>query len=161
MTIFEIDEALQDLIDPETGELRDYEAFEALSLERDAKIENTACWVIDLNAEAAAIRAEEAILAERRKKLENRAEQLKEFLARATAEQPFKSARVSVTWRKSKSLQVADEAALIDELQFREMDEFLTYKTPAQNKTAITRALKEGTEFPGCVLVEKNNMTVK
>lgn len=77
MTIYEIDARMAGLIDPETGELLDYEAFASLQMEREAKIENMALWYKDLTAEAKAIREEEKALAERRKSAENKAERLK------------------------------------------------------------------------------------
>lgn len=48
MTIYEIDARMAGLIDPETGELLDYEAFASLQMEREAKIENMALWYKDL-----------------------------------------------------------------------------------------------------------------
>ena len=42
MTIYEIDNRIAELVDPETGELLDYEAFAELQMEREAKIENMA-----------------------------------------------------------------------------------------------------------------------
>ena len=62
MTIYEIDNRIAELVDPETGELLDYEAFAELAMEREAKIENMALWYKDLTAEAKAIREEERAL---------------------------------------------------------------------------------------------------
>ena len=62
MTIYEIDSRIAELLDPDTGELLDYEAFAALQMEREAKIENMALWYKDLSAEAKAIRDEEKAL---------------------------------------------------------------------------------------------------
>lgn len=81
MNIFDIDIAMYSLIDDETGEIKDYEAFEALQMERNAKIENTALWIKTLVAEGKAIREEEKALAERRRRAESRIESLKNYLA--------------------------------------------------------------------------------
>lgn len=40
MTLYEINEAMLALVDPETGELMDYEAFSALNMAREEKLEN-------------------------------------------------------------------------------------------------------------------------
>ena len=88
MTIYEIDARMAGLIDPETGELLDYEAFASLQMEREAKIENMALWYKDLTAEAKAIREEEKALAERRKSAENKAERLKGYLDEGGGELP-------------------------------------------------------------------------
>ena len=44
MTIFEIDEAILECVDLETGEIIDAERLDALQMERDKKIENVALW---------------------------------------------------------------------------------------------------------------------
>ena len=81
MTLYEIDRAIMDAItaglDPETGELTNYDELEELQLARDEKIENIACYIKNIAADAKAIRDEEQALAKRRKTLENRAEGLK------------------------------------------------------------------------------------
>ena len=79
MTLYEIESAIVDCFDPETGELLDAAAFEDLQLERSTKIENIACWIKDLNSDVDAIRAEEKVLADRRRSLENKAENLKTY----------------------------------------------------------------------------------
>ena len=58
MNIYQIDQEILNLVDPETGEIMDWEAFDALQMAREAKIENVACWYKNLVAEAAAIRQE-------------------------------------------------------------------------------------------------------
>ena len=75
-SIFEIDRQLEELIDPETGELLDYDAFLELQMERDSKIDNTACWVKELTAQANAIDAEIKSLTERKKSAQAKAQRL-------------------------------------------------------------------------------------
>ena len=58
MTIYDIDSAIAALVDPETGELGDYEAFQRLQLAREAKIENLALLYKETRATAEAIKAE-------------------------------------------------------------------------------------------------------
>jgi len=113
MTLYEIDQAIQGLVDPETGELMDYEAFAALQMDRDAKIENMALWYKDLMADAKAIKEEADTLNERRKALENKAERLKSYLSLALDGEKFQTARCSVTFRKTSSIQVSNPEALI------------------------------------------------
>ena len=93
MTLYDIDAqiaALEDaaeddmLIDEETGELISVaQALDALRMERDEKIENVACWVKNLCAEADAIRDEEDRLVKRRKAAETKAANLKAWLLAA------------------------------------------------------------------------------
>ena len=58
MKLYEIDNAILDCIDLETGEVIDTERLDAPNMERDAKIENVACWIKDLRAENEAIKSE-------------------------------------------------------------------------------------------------------
>lgn len=163
MTIYEIDNRIAELVDPETGELLDYDAFASLQMERDTKIENMALWYKDLTAEAKAIREEEKALAERRKSAENKAERLKAYLDEALAGQSYKSARVSVSYRKSMALDIADEdvATVIKELETCGLDSCLMYQAPKISKTELTKALKAGAVVPGAELVERVNIQIR
>lgn len=163
MTIYEIDSRIAALVDPDTGELMDYEAFAELQMERDAKIENMALWYKDLTAEAKAIREEEKALTERRKSAENKAERLKAYLDEALAGQSYKSPRVSVSYRKSTALDIADEdvATVIEELETCGLDSCLMYQAPKISKTELTKALKAGAVVSGAELVERVNIQIK
>ena len=77
MTIYEIDQAIMECVDLETGEIIDTEKLDKLQMERDAKLENVACWIKDLKAEAEALKNEKQALAERQKVAENKMESLK------------------------------------------------------------------------------------
>lgn len=161
MTIYEIDARMAGLIDPETGELLDYEAFASLQMEREAKIENMALWYKDLTAEAKAIREEEKALAERRKSAENKAERLKGYLDEALAGESYKSAKVAVSYRRSKAVELADESAVIGELENGGYNDCIYYTAPRVNKVALARLLKDGGAVPGAELVERNNIQVR
>ena len=161
MTIYEIDERMAELVDPETGELLDYEAFAALQMEREAKIENMALWYKDLTAEAKAIREEEKSLAERRKSAESKAERLKGYLDTALAGESYKSAKVAVTYRKSTAVDIADEGTVVMGLEARGLNDCLIYSAPKISKAALAKALNAGTVVPGAELVERNNIQVR
>lgn len=161
MTIYEIDARIAELIDPETGELLDYEAFASLQMEREAKIENMALWYKDLTAEAKAIREEEKALAERRRSAENKAERLKGYLDEALAGESYKSAKVAVSYRRSKAVEISDESAAISELESSGHNDCIYYTAPRVNKVALARLLKDGGAVPGAELVERNNIQVR
>ena len=161
MKLYEIDEAIMSLVDQETGEILDYEAFVELKMAREEKIEGMALWCKNLDAEAKAIRAEEVSLAERRKALESKAKSLREYLSELLGGEKFTTARVACTFRKAKSVEILDEDAFIQTMQESMRYEFLRYKAPEINKTEITNALKAGQEVPGALLVEKLSMSIK
>ena len=160
-SLYEIDTAIMSLVDMETGEILDYEAFSELKMEREQKIENMALWYKDLCAEAAAIKAEEKNLAARRKDCEKKAEKLQAHLAQLLAGDKFKTARVACTFRTSRSVQIKDEAEFIKAMQDAKMDEYLNYPEPTVNRTAITQAIKSGQIVPGAELVENSNISIK
>lgn len=158
MTIYEIDNAITSLIDPETGEILDFEAFDGLQMERGKKIENMALWYKELNAESTAIRNEEKALAERRKALENKAERLKDYLAQITDGQKFETPKASISWRKSTAVELDDDFMMWAKGNGTWL---LRYKDPEPNKAEISRALKAGAEIYGARLVENYSMQVK
>ena len=82
-SLYEIDQAILDTIDPETGEIVDIEKLSELQMQREAKIENVALWVKNLKAEASAYKAEKDAFAEREKVAKAKIENLSEWLTGA------------------------------------------------------------------------------
>ena len=158
MKLYEIDNAILDCIDLETGEVIDTERLDALNMERDAKIENVACWIKDLKAEAEAIKAEKLALAERQKVAENKVESLKKWVAYALGGQKFSTAKCAVSFRNTESVEVTEEGL---EALMKEHDELLTYKAPEPNKKAIKDAIKDGLSVAGVQLVQNVSTIIK
>lgn len=153
MTLYQIDQAILGCIDLETGEIIDKEMLDQLEMDREAKIENVACWIKELKAEAEALKAEKMAFAKRQQVTENKMESLKNWLAYALNGQAYKSTRASVTFRKSQTVEVAD---------IWKLDEnYLRYKEPEADKTAIKEALKAGQTVAGATLVENTSVIIK
>lgn len=72
MRLYEIDQAILECIDPETGEV-DAERIAELQLARDEKIEQLLLWKKDLDADAVAIANEIRSLTERKQAAERKA----------------------------------------------------------------------------------------
>lgn len=161
MNLYEIDQKILELVDLETGEILDYEAFADLKMAREEKIEGMALWCKNLTAEAAAIKAEENNLAERRKDLEKKANRLKDYLAEILSGTKFSTARVACSFRMSKAVEITDEAEFIRQMQETQHFEFLKFSEPTVNRTEITKAIKAGQLVPGAQLIEKNNLSIK
>ena len=158
MTIYEIDQAIMECVDLETGEIIDTEQLDKLQMERDTKLENVACWIKDLKAEAEALKNEKQALAERQRVAENKAESLKKWLAYALQGEKFKTTKCAISFRKSEAVEVTDEG--LNNLM-KEHDELLTYKAPEPNKTAIKQALKDGLNVAGVQLVQNTSTIIK
>ena len=153
MKLYEIDQAILNCIDLETGEIIDTEQLDKLTMEREAKLENVACWIKELKAEAEALKAEKMALAKRQQVAENKMESLKKYLAYALDGQAFKTTRASVTFRKSQAVEIAD---------IYKLDEnYLRYKEPEADKTAIKEAIKQGKTVAGATLVENTSVIIK
>ena len=155
MTIYEIDEAILECIDTETGDIVDIDRLEALEMARSEKISGVACWVKELKAEAEAIKAEKQALEKRQKAAENKAEQLKKYLAFALNGAKFEDARCKISYRKSESVEL-DEGLDVNTLP----DELCRIKREA-SLTAIKDAIKSGNEVAGARIVEKNSIQIK
>ena len=158
MKLYEIDNAILECIDLETGEIIDTEQLDKLQMERDTKLENVACWIKDLKAEAEALKNEKQALAERQRVAENKAESLKKWLAYALQGEKFKTPKCAISFRKSEAVEVTDEG--LNNLM-KEHDELLTYKAPEPNKTAIKQALKDGLSVEGVQLVQNISTIIK
>jgi len=161
MKLYEIDQAIMDLVDPETGEIADWEAFAQLQMERDRKIENVACWYKNLMADVNAIKAEEKALEERRKAIEQQANRKLEFLERALCGQKFQTARCSITFRKTTSVALSDEAAAIEWAKANGREDLLKITAPTINKTELAKVLKNKIAVPGAEISNGLSMGVK
>ena len=154
MTLYEIDKAITDLADPETGEITDFEALDNLQMARDQKIEN-------LVSDAEAIKAEKEALAERQKVAENKAARLKEYLSYALHGEKFSTPKCAVTFRKTTSVNVDNPSAAIEWAELNGHKECIRYKAPEISKSELGKVLKAGQEVPGAVLVEGISVGVK
>lgn len=153
MTLYEINDQITACVDMETGEILDQEALQALELAFDEKVEGIALWIKNLLAEAKAIKEEKDNLAARQKACENKAESLKNYLAFALCGEKFKTPKVSISFRRSESVQV-DDVTKLD-------DDYLKYAAPTVDKTKVKQALKAGIELQGVQLVTNQNIQIK
>lgn len=142
-------------VDPETGEIDPviYEQFDALQMEKDAKIESIALWIKNLKSDADQIKAEAKALTERAQAATNKAERLKAYIEQALGGEKFQTPRVNISYRSSSAVEVIDIGKV--------PPEFLRLKDPEVDKTAVKAAFKEGQTVPGCGLVANRSMIIK
>jgi len=107
MNLYEINNAMQECINLETGEI-DLELFEKLQLEKDEKIENVALWIKNLSSDVEGMENEKKAFEERIKATKNKVIALKTYLEMALNGEKFQTAKCSITFRKSKSVTVLD-----------------------------------------------------
>lgn len=169
MTLYDIDAqiaaldgAAEDdmLIDQDTGELISVsQALDALRMEREEKLENVACWVKNLCAEADAIREEENRLIKRRKAAETKAANLKAWLLAAMIREDgttdkLKTGRVAISVKRNPPSTVVDDALLPSTYKVAK----ITYQA---NKELIKRELLAGGEVPGAHLEYGRSVIIK
>lgn len=170
-SLYEIDQSIRDAIengftvDDATGEILDgAERLELLAADRSTKMENTALYIKNLTADAAAIKAEEQALHERRTVMEKKAERLKEYISasmKSNGENKFETPRCVLSFRKSAAVEIQDEASFVGLMKATGQMQYLAVKEPEVNKVAIKDALKAGTFVPGANLVEHQKLQIK
>lgn len=150
----EIERVLEGSIDPETGEvLIPLVELDELQIDRVTKILDTAAYIKGIQAEAEAIKAEEKILAHRRKALENRETWLREYLRQNLEEgERMNNSRISITWRKSSAVEILDDTAIPEEYWSVKRD---------ISTTLIADAIKTGVDVPGATYVQRQNLVIK
>jgi hypothetical protein len=106
--------------------------------------------------EAEALKAEIKRLQSRAKAEERMADWLYGYVAQHGLKEGEKLSDtvISYSWRKSSSVEIVDELALPENCI-----KVVITKTP--DKIAIKAIIKAGTEVPGAVLVEKQNLQIK
>lgn len=160
-SLYEINQAIIDTIDTETGEILDVERLNALQMARNEKLENIALYIKNLDAETAAIVEEIGKLTERRRRKENKADYLRQYLQLALDGQRFETAKCAVNYRKSQAVELENEKDFVEWASANGRDDLLTYQQPKVNKTEVKAALKAGADIPGAALVERNNMQIR
>ena len=80
MKLYEINGAIESLIDTETGEIKDADALHNLQMSRNDKIHNIAAYIINLKSDAEQAEARAKVFAERAKHARNKAASLEAYL---------------------------------------------------------------------------------
>lgn len=160
MKLYEISDAIRAALDhieldPETGEILQADALHAVEAEASEKIEATALYLRELDAEAKAAKDEADRMIARVKSMQKRSDYLKSMLIEALhATGKVKTARVTVSIRTNKAIEVADGVTL--------PDAFVTVRTTTTpNKTALKEAIEAGAEIEGVRLVERESVQIK
>lgn len=158
-----MDRFLASIVDEDTGEvtLTDEEiqtALDSLQMEFDEKILALRNTVINLTAEADAIRAEKSRLDKRMKTATSGAERAKRFLAYLLKGEKYQNGAVSISYRKSEKLVVEDEEML---LSWAKADGRGFLKEPELMLGDIKTAVKNGTAIPFVHIEQKSNIQVR
>ena len=165
MNIYDIDKRIQACLDMDTDELVDMEtgeifSLDALQMEREQKLENVACYIKNLTADADALKAEKDALAKREQAARKKIESLKKYLTDNLHGEKLTTTRAAISFRKSEAVEIANQDVFVvwpSECH----NSLLTCRAPEPNKTAIKQFLKAGGSLPGVALVERLNVAIK
>jgi Neuraminidase (sialidase) len=154
MKLFEINDAIADLINFETGEILDVEAFDNLKLERQDKLTNIALLYKNMTSDAKQLKELEKEYSDRRKRCEKTAEWCKETLARELNGEKLEDEkkRFKISWRPSERVEITNEKLVPDEF----VKQTITY-----DKAGIKELLKQGIVLEFAELKESSNIQIK
>lgn len=171
MKLYEINEEILRLtdqisVDEETGEiLCDMDAItagiEALQMERRSILEYLAKLVLNLRSEAAAVKAEEARLRDRRSRLEKKEARLMQILDRECGGEKTDLGVATLNYRRTTRVDVTDAAKAVSWLKRRKLLDCFRIPAPEVAKTEVKKLLTAGTRVPGCALVEDRSYSLK
>jgi hypothetical protein len=171
MKLYEINEQIlrltdQITVDEETGEvLCDMDSvcrqLAALQMERQSILEYLAKLVLNLRAEAAALKVEENRLHERRSRKEKKIDRLLQILDRECAGEKTDLGVATLQYRKTSRVEVLDVTKAVNWLKRRKLTDCFRIPAPEVAKAEVRKLLSAGTKVPGCALVEDRSYSLK
>ena len=163
LKIYNIPQLLEDAfaaisVDEETGEIIGKEAFDALAVDAQVKVENCAKYVKVLDAKIAAMKEASSAIQSRIKAAEKSQEFFKTCISRyfdVAGITLIESPEILIKKAKNPvSVEILDESMI--------PAEFIKTKTVSSiSKTDIKNALKAGQDVPGAKLMESTRIVIK
>lgn len=153
MNLYEIEAAIMECVDEETGEIIDIEKLDSLMIARDTKIENIACWIKDLQSHSKRIKEEMDKFRAKKESVDNNISRLKAYLSGALEGEKFKTAKCSIYYMSTESVDVPD-VSVLPEWALRRVE-------PEANKEAIKKAIKSGEAVEGASLIKNQSIVIR
>ena len=154
MKLYEIEQAILECVDNETGEVIDFELLNQLVIDKHTKIDNIISWYKELHAESVAIDYEIKSLKERQNQKMNKSDSLKLWLTDVLNGTRFESSRNCISWRKSDEVHILDEMKIPNEYKTEKIEVCVS-------KSDIKKAIKDGIAVDGAEIIYKNNIQIK
>ena len=140
-----------------------FDTLDGMEQELARKAENVAVYIKNMESEAKTLKAEEDKLKARRQAKENAAKRMREYLMDCMKQaniSKIDEPRAVISLRNNpESVEISDETEFIG--WAADHDEYLRYKAPEINKTAVKNALKSGAEIPFAALTRSQSLTIK
>lgn len=142
-----------------------FDTLSGIEEEFEVKAENIGAYIKELTAAAKYLKAEEEVLSKRRKAKEKQAEWLKKYLldsmqaiGRTKIDRPMAVLSIRTN---PESVHFEDENAFITLCQRNGSDDYLRYKAPEINRSAVKDALQAGQKIEGASLIRTQTVTIK
>lgn len=173
MKLYEVNAQILALLDqlepdPEIGEVPSDEQEEAiiaqinaLAMQREDILQYLAKLTLNYRAEAAALKAEEARLKQRRDALDRKEARLIMILDRECDGQTTDLGVATLSYRKTSRLEVTDEAKAVAWLKRHKYKDAFKVPAPTVYKTEVRRLLNAGQKVPGCMVVDDRSCSLK
>ena len=157
MKLYEITEGYLQLLELENIDLTEY--LESIQDQANEKLIYLGRLIKQIDAESAAIKAEEKKLADRRKSLENKSASLESYMLTNMVKMEMTECKDATIVIKTKfnpaSLIVDDETLIPDNLKV------LVPESLIIDKNLLKELIKNGTEVQGCHLERKQSISIK
>ena len=171
MKLYEINEEILRLIDQievdeETGEVKEgteeiMKNLDALELQKKSILEYLAKLVMNIRAEAAAIKAEEIRLRNRRYRMEKKETLLLQILDRECAGEKTDLGIATFSYRKTSKLEVLDARKAVNWLKRRKLTNCFRVPEPEVAKTEVKKLIASGQKVPGCSVITDRSYSLK
>ena len=142
-----------------------FDTLEGIEGEFDIKAENIACYIKQLEGDLELLKKQKAAFERRRRAKENQLECIKKYLLECmqkTKRQKLETERAVITVRNNaESVQFFSEVEFIRMCMNGGLEDYLRYKTPEINRTAVKSALKSGKLLPGAELKRSQSLVIK
>lgn len=158
MNLYKIQIGILKCIDEETGEILNDELLTELGKNKKQTIENLALYIKNSTSFLNQLKEEIDSLTERRRKLENKINNIESYLKGFLNGENFETSKVQIKHRKSKSVIVNDNFI---NWALENAPHLLTFKDPTPNKTEIKQLLELGENLEHAKIEERNNMKIK
>ena len=141
-----------------------FDTLDGMEQELVRKAENVAVYIKNMESEAKTLKTEEDKLKARRQAKENAAKRMREYLMGCMKQaniSKIDEPRAIISLRNNpESVEISDENDFISWAN-EDHDEYLRYKAPEINKTAVKNALKSRAEIPFAALTRSQSLTIK
>ena len=156
----EYEQAMNKLLDGDYDEVTIKDTLEGMAGDLEAKAVNVGMFIRNLEASAEQIKLAEKAMAERRKALENKAEQIKTYLfenMKRTGITKIESPYFALTIKKNPAKLVIDDTGLIP----TELYVYPEPPAPYPDNAKIKDMLKAGQEVAGAHLQQDERLEIK